>query len=153
MTVLMIRYQVTEDGVAEVTDAVKETFAALDAEQPDGLRYADYRHADRREFVALVDLDDGVDNPLRRRTDTPTTRSARLLRPRPLSERRSGWLWRAPGARPGDASAGSTRLMSSKPTPRSRSVRTSRDRATASDPKSRYPASVRPASGRTPASA
>jgi hypothetical protein len=61
---LMIRYQVAEDGIAEVVDAIDATFAALKAQQPDGLRYAYCRLAGSTEFVALLELDDGVENPL-----------------------------------------------------------------------------------------
>lgn len=64
MTVLMIRYQVAEEGVAEVAGATKAAFAALEEQRPEGIRYAYYRRAGSTEFVALLELDEGVENPL-----------------------------------------------------------------------------------------
>jgi hypothetical protein len=40
MPVLMIRYQVADEGVAEVVDAIAAAFAVVEAEQPEGIRYA-----------------------------------------------------------------------------------------------------------------
>jgi hypothetical protein len=62
--VLMITYQVADDGVAEVTSAIEKAFAAVEAERPGGLRYAYLRRADSGEFLALLQLDEGVENPL-----------------------------------------------------------------------------------------
>lgn len=45
MPVLIIRYQVPEEGVAAVASAVKAAFAALEAEQPEGLRFSYYRRS------------------------------------------------------------------------------------------------------------
>jgi hypothetical protein len=64
MPVMMIRYQVADEGVAEVTDAVKAAFAAVAARRPEGIRYEYYRRPGTSEFVALLDLPDGADNPL-----------------------------------------------------------------------------------------
>jgi hypothetical protein len=60
----MITYKVAGDGVGEVTSAIEKAFAAVEAQRPDGLRYAYLRRADSGEFLALVQLDDGVENPL-----------------------------------------------------------------------------------------
>lgn len=64
MSVLMIRYKVAEEDVAEVTGAVEAAFAALEAQQPKGVRFAYYRRAGGTEFVALLELEEGVENPL-----------------------------------------------------------------------------------------
>ncbi len=64
MPVLMIRYQVADEGVAEVTDAVKTAFAAVAARRPEGIRYEYYRRPGTSEFVALLELPEGGDNPL-----------------------------------------------------------------------------------------
>jgi hypothetical protein len=69
----MIRYQVPDEGVAEVTAAVSAAFDALASKRPEGVRYAYYRCAERPELVALLELDEGVDNPL------PTIEAARAL--------------------------------------------------------------------------
>lgn len=62
MAVLMIRYDVAEDGVAEIVDATKAAFAAVEEQRPDGIRYAYLRRG--TEFIALLELDEGVENPL-----------------------------------------------------------------------------------------
>jgi hypothetical protein len=63
-SVLMINYQTAEEGVAELISAIKATFAALETEHPKGIRYAYWRRADSTEFVALLELDEGIENPL-----------------------------------------------------------------------------------------
>ncbi|MER5325381.1 hypothetical protein [Streptosporangium roseum] len=64
MSVFMISYQVADEGVAEVVEAIEKAFAAVDAQRPDGIRYAYLRRAGSTEFVALLELADGVENPL-----------------------------------------------------------------------------------------
>lgn len=64
MPVLMIRYRVAEEGVAEVLDAIESAFAAVEQEQPEGIRYAYLRGAGGTEFLAVLDLDENVENPL-----------------------------------------------------------------------------------------
>jgi hypothetical protein len=64
MPILMVRYEVDEDGVAEVVNAVEQTFAALAERKPHGVRYLYLRRSSGAEFVALVELDEGVENPL-----------------------------------------------------------------------------------------
>ncbi len=61
---LFLRYEVDEDGVDEVVGAVEAAFEALHELQPEGVRYAYWRRAGGTEFVALLDLDEGVRNPL-----------------------------------------------------------------------------------------
>ncbi|MCX4967430.1 hypothetical protein OHA98_22235 [Streptomyces sp. NBC_00654] len=64
MTVLMIRHQVADEGVAEVVDAIEAAFTAVEEQRPEGIRYAYLRHAGTAGFVALPDLDEGIENPL-----------------------------------------------------------------------------------------
>ncbi|MEV0197679.1 hypothetical protein [Nonomuraea sp. NPDC050691] len=64
MPVFMISYQVVDEGVAEVAEAVEKAFAAVDAQRPEGIRYAYLRRAGSTEFVALLELADGMENPL-----------------------------------------------------------------------------------------
>lgn len=64
MPVLMIRYQVADEGVTEVVEAIETAFSAVEAQRPEGIRYAYLRRADSAEFVALLELGEGVENPL-----------------------------------------------------------------------------------------
>lgn len=73
MPVLMIRYQVTDEGSAHVRAAIESTFAALRAEQPTGIRFAYGRSAGGNEFIGVLELAVGVENPL------PTIAAARDL--------------------------------------------------------------------------
>jgi hypothetical protein len=61
---MMIRYRVAEEGIGEVADAVKAAFTAVEARQPEGIRYAYYLRPDSAEFVATLELAEGVQNPL-----------------------------------------------------------------------------------------
>jgi hypothetical protein len=61
---MMIRYQVAEEGVAAVVAAIEAAFAAVAAQQPHGVRYIYGRRAGSSEFVAVLELDEGIDNPL-----------------------------------------------------------------------------------------
>ena len=64
MPVLMVRYDVADEGVAEVADAIEKAFEAVRSQQPEGIRYAYLRRTGSTEFVALLELDEGVENPL-----------------------------------------------------------------------------------------
>lgn len=64
MPLLMIRYQVAEEGVEHVMRAARAAFEALEAQRPSGIRYAYYRRAGTPELIALLELDEGVENPL-----------------------------------------------------------------------------------------
>ncbi|WP_229403401.1 hypothetical protein [Micromonospora okii] len=64
MPVLMIRYELADEGVTDVVEAVEAAFAAVRAEEPDGVRYAYLRRAGTTEFIALLELAEGVENPL-----------------------------------------------------------------------------------------
>ncbi|MCE7005803.1 hypothetical protein LWC34_23665 [Kibdelosporangium philippinense] len=62
MAHLMIRYTVPLTEVSSVRDAVHAAFKALNIEQPQGIRYAYLRSGE--DFIALLDIADGVENPL-----------------------------------------------------------------------------------------
>ncbi|HUA46925.1 MAG TPA: hypothetical protein VMA77_16950 [Solirubrobacteraceae bacterium] len=64
MEVLMVRSKIRADRVADVEEAVNKVLLALDAAQPQGLRYASLLAPDGDTFVALRQVDEGVDNPL-----------------------------------------------------------------------------------------
>ena len=64
MYTLMVRSTVKAAHVTDVEAAVKRVFAALQQAQPNGIRYASCRLSDGVTYVAVLELDDGVDNPL-----------------------------------------------------------------------------------------
>lgn len=64
MNVLMVRSKVKTESVAEVEAAIEKVFSAIEQAQPEGVHYASSRLADGVTFVALLELDDGMDNPL-----------------------------------------------------------------------------------------
>jgi hypothetical protein len=64
MSVMMVRATVKEESVADAEEAVRKMFAAVEQAQPKGVRYASCKLADGVTFVALVALDDGIENPL-----------------------------------------------------------------------------------------
>jgi hypothetical protein len=64
MNVQMVQAKIKAESVAGVQAAATRVFAALDAAQPEGIRYGSFLLPDGETFVALVQLDDGVENPL-----------------------------------------------------------------------------------------
>lgn len=64
MTVLMLQYQVQDAHVTDVERGIREVMSAIAREQPAGVRYAMCRLPDGVTFVGLLELDDGVGNPL-----------------------------------------------------------------------------------------
>lgn len=64
MSVIMIRATVKDDHVTDAEAAAKAMFAAIDEAKPQGVRYASCRVQDSTTFVALLSLEDGVENPL-----------------------------------------------------------------------------------------
>jgi hypothetical protein len=65
MSVLMVTAKVKEESVDELETAAKRMFAAIDEQQPSNIRYASGRLADGVTFVALLEVSEGTDNPLR----------------------------------------------------------------------------------------
>lgn len=64
MTAVMIRSKVNADNVTDVEAAVGHVFTALEREQPAGIRYTSSRLADGLTYVAILEIDDGIENPL-----------------------------------------------------------------------------------------
>jgi hypothetical protein len=64
MTVLVVQYKVKEDSVAEVEAGIDRMMAAIETEQPTGIRYALGKLPDGLTFLGVVELQDGVENPL-----------------------------------------------------------------------------------------
>ena len=60
---LMVRYEIAEDGVDDVVKAVEAAFAAVNEQQPDGIRFSYWRRAGSTEFLSVLELDDDVENP------------------------------------------------------------------------------------------
>ena len=64
MTVMMIRATVRTESVPEVEAGAREVFSAIAEAQPTGVRYASRKLPDGVTFVAILEIDDGIDNPL-----------------------------------------------------------------------------------------
>ena len=64
MSVVMVRSTIKAEKTADMEAAAKEMFAAIDQAAPHGVRYASCRLPDGVTYVALLQLDDGADNPL-----------------------------------------------------------------------------------------
>jgi hypothetical protein len=61
---LMVRSKIKAESVTSVQAGIEKMLVALDAAQPEGLRYAAFLAPDGETFVALRQVDDGVENPL-----------------------------------------------------------------------------------------
>ena len=64
MSVTMIRAKVKAERVADVEAAATTMFSAIEQAQPEGVRYASCRLADSATFVILLQLEEGIENPL-----------------------------------------------------------------------------------------
>ena len=64
MSVRMVRAKIKAGKTAELEQAAREMFAAIDAAAPQGVRYASCKLPDGETFVILLELDDDADNPL-----------------------------------------------------------------------------------------
>jgi len=64
MTVLTVRAKMKEEHVDEAVAAVQRMFAAIEREGLEGIRYASMRLEDGLTFLALLEVEDGVENPL-----------------------------------------------------------------------------------------
>ncbi|MEX5632169.1 hypothetical protein [Parafrankia sp. FMc2] len=54
------------DRAAETEAAVRSLFAALEEARPQGIRYTSCRLADGVTYVVLLQIEEGIDNPLPR---------------------------------------------------------------------------------------
>jgi hypothetical protein len=64
VTVLVVQYKVEEASVAAFDAGIEKMFAAIEQEQPKGIRYAMGRLPDGVTVVGILELEDGVHNPL-----------------------------------------------------------------------------------------
>ncbi|MFG1805342.1 hypothetical protein [Streptomyces sp. NPDC049040] len=64
MSVRMFRATIKPEKTAEMEAAGKELFAAIEAAQPQGVRYAWSRLGDSETYLLIVELDDDDANPL-----------------------------------------------------------------------------------------
>jgi hypothetical protein len=64
MNVQMVQARINRESVTDVEAAAKKMFAAIDEAQPEGIRYASSLLPDGETFVALLQIDDGAENPL-----------------------------------------------------------------------------------------
>lgn len=63
MSVQMAQAKIKPESVSDVQAATERMFAAIDAAQPEGIRYASLLLGGDT-FVALVQVDDGAENPI-----------------------------------------------------------------------------------------
>jgi hypothetical protein len=64
VSVQMAKAKVKPESVGDIEVATKNLFAAIDAAQPKGIRYASLLLPDGETFVAVVQIDDGAENPI-----------------------------------------------------------------------------------------
>ncbi len=64
MSLMILRASVKGDCVTQVDQAVEKMFAAIDEAEPKDVRYASCKAADGTTYVILLEIGDGVDNPL-----------------------------------------------------------------------------------------
>lgn len=64
MSVLTIQAKVREENIADAEAAARKMFAAIDAAQPQGVRYASGKLADGVTFLVLLELEEEGQNPL-----------------------------------------------------------------------------------------
>jgi hypothetical protein len=62
--IITIQAPMKEEHAAETEAAVRRMVAALEREQPAGVRYASLKLADGATFLALVEFEDAESNPL-----------------------------------------------------------------------------------------
>lgn len=64
MTVQMVRFTTTPPKVADIETAIHSMISAVNNSQPTGVRYAAVKLDDGLTFVLLLELAEGVENPL-----------------------------------------------------------------------------------------
>jgi hypothetical protein len=66
MRIVMVRYTVKPERVAENEQLVRAVYEELGASAPEGFRYATFKLEDGRSFMHLAAVAEGSDNPLSR---------------------------------------------------------------------------------------
>lgn len=64
MRVLTVRLEIQAEALQEFTVARDKVLTALEEKQPKGIRYTWCAGAEKTSFVGLVEVEDGVENPL-----------------------------------------------------------------------------------------
>lgn len=64
MNVHTVRAKVKEEHVADAEGAAKRMFAAIEREGLEGIRYASIKLEDGVTFLAVLEIEDGVENPI-----------------------------------------------------------------------------------------
>jgi hypothetical protein len=64
MRVITLRSKVKRDSVANVEGALEKMISAIQQARPQGIRFTSCRLADGETFFALLEIEDGVNNPL-----------------------------------------------------------------------------------------
>ena len=88
MDVQFAQAKIKPEHVDEVQAAAGRMFAAIDAAKPQGIRYAWLMLGDGETFAAVVQVDDGAENPI-----------PALPEYQQLQEGLKGWLAEAPEGR------------------------------------------------------
>ncbi|WP_216329296.1 hypothetical protein [Deinococcus aestuarii] len=81
MHVMMFRATIRGEHLSDIEGAVRTLFAAIQAQQPQGVRYASSRLGDSSTYVILLALDQPGENPL-----------ASIPEFRAFQEQIQGWL-------------------------------------------------------------
>ncbi len=64
MTVTVIRSTIKPECADSAEAGVQRLFAAIQRAEPHGIRYASTHLADRLTYLAILEVEDGVENPL-----------------------------------------------------------------------------------------
>jgi hypothetical protein len=64
VSVMMLRTKVRPEYAAEAETGVKALFEALAEARPEGIKYSSYRLADGVTYIVVLEVADGVENPL-----------------------------------------------------------------------------------------
>lgn len=64
MSVLIVTARIAAEHSEAVEESARTMFAAIGRAAPEGIRYASTRLADGVTYVAVLEVEDGVDNPL-----------------------------------------------------------------------------------------
>ncbi|SIM54040.1 hypothetical protein [Micromonospora cremea] len=64
MKLMMVRAKIKTDSIDEIEAAGRKLFSAIDREQLQGIRYASCRLPDGVTYLNLLELEDGMENPL-----------------------------------------------------------------------------------------
>lgn len=64
MSLRVFRSTIKSEGADAVEAGVEKMFAAIKRAKPRGVRYASFHLPDRTTYLAMLELEDGVENPL-----------------------------------------------------------------------------------------